>query len=127
MKATALSLQGVSECHQLLPLPLPFIRLSLYSLHALSELAFGGLKLALMMSEVADLLGHLLLGFLGLPQGTLESEFLSLIGLQDPLKLGLLFDLHLDLSSQGIELLAGLILFGLFFRIHATTPRITLF
>jgi hypothetical protein len=52
-----------------------------------------------MMTEVANLIGHLLLGFLGLPQGTLESEFLSLVGLQDSLKLGLLFELNLDLSS----------------------------
>ena len=52
-----------------------------------------------MMTDVANLIGHLLLGFLGLPQGTLESEFLSLIGLQDSLKLGLLFKLNLDLSS----------------------------
>jgi hypothetical protein len=99
LKATTLGLKGVSDCLQFLPLPLPFIRFSLYRFHALSELASGGLKLAEMMTEVANLIGHLLLGFLGLPQGTLESEFLSLVGLQDSLKLGLLFELNLDLSS----------------------------
>ena len=99
LQVAALSLEGISDYLQLLSLPLPFLRLSLDRLLALVEFASGGFQLGLMVSEFANLTRHLLLGFLGLPQGTFEVEFLGLIGLQDPLQLSLLSELYLDLSS----------------------------